>query len=281
MKCRMFLSLCWSGLLMLPMVAQQTNGGSDQAGGSQTVSASQSASERDPLTVPKSRDFWDGDDPNVVNLVMHPWANKRYVRRLTQPIHDRLNELEQINAEQKSAAKDIDTRAQHGLQLASEKTSLADQHATDAASRAQAAQTAATQSSTKVSSAEQMVNGLDQYKGNAQTEIRFRPGQTALSKTAKDALDQMAGPLRAQSNYIVEVRGFAPGSGTAAITSSQKMADSVVRYLVFSHNIPMYRIYVLSLGNAQSGDGSQAKRVSAPRVEVNVQKNNVMSTAQR
>lgn len=278
MKYRTFMSFCLSGLLTLPVAAQQANGSSDQSAASQTASASGNASEREPLTVPKSRDFWDGDDPNVVNLVMHPWANKQYVRRLTQPIRDRLNELEQINAEQKSAAKDIDTRTQQGLQLASEKTSLADQHATDAASKAQAAQMAATQSSTQVSSAEQMVNGLGQYKGNAQTEIRFRPGQTVLSKNAKDALDQMAGPLKAQRNYIVEVRGFAPGSGTAAIASSQKMADSVVRYLVLTHSIPMYRIYVLGMGNAAVA--GEAKHGGA-RVEVNVLKNDLLTTAQR
>ena len=280
MKYRVFLSFCLSSMLTLPVIAQQSNGTSDQAK-SQTVSISQSASEREPLTVPKSRDFWDGDDPSVFSLVMHPWANKQYVRRLTQPIRDRLNELEQINAEQKASTKDIDTRTQQGLQLASEKTSLADQHATDAATKAQAAQLAATQSSTRVSSAEQMVNGVDQYKGNAQTEIRFRPGQTALSKTAKDALDQMAGPLKAQNNYIVEVRGFAPGSGTAAIASSQKMADSVVRYLVLTHNIPMYRIYVLGLGSAQSGEGSPAKHGTVARVEVNVLQNDLVNTARR
>jgi outer membrane protein OmpA-like peptidoglycan-associated protein len=123
-----------------------------------------------------------------------------------------------------------------------------------------------------------MVGNLDQYKGSAQTEIRFRPGQTVLSKTAKDALDEMAGPLKDQRGYIIEVRGFAPGQGQAAIRNSQKMAESVVRYLVLTHSIPVYRIYSMSMGNAaQTEEGAHA---SEARVEVNVLKNDLVTSSQ-
>ena len=204
------------------------------------------------------------------------------MKRHVQPIHDRLNELDQITAADAAKIKDIDARSQQGIQLASEKTTLADQHATDAAARAQTAQTAATQASTRVSTEEQIVGNLDQFKGTAQTEIRFRPGQTVLSKQAKEALDQMASPLKDQHGYIVEIQGFSPGHGHAAITASQKMADSVVRYLVLTHQIPVYRIYVLSMGNASvAGEGTTARHVSGGRVEVSLLKNDLVSTAQR
>jgi outer membrane protein OmpA-like peptidoglycan-associated protein len=176
----------------------------------------------------------------------------------------------------------VDARAQKGLQLASEKESLADQHSTDAGNKAQMAQTAATEASTKVAATEQMVANLDQYKGSAQTEIRFRSGQSTLSKTAKDALDQMATPLKDQRSYIIEVRGFAPGHGQAAIASSQKMAQSVARYLVLTHNIPVYRIYVQNMGNAPTNaEDTSAKHATGARVEVGVLKNDLASTAQR
>jgi outer membrane protein OmpA-like peptidoglycan-associated protein len=178
--------------------------------------------------------------------------------------------------------KDVDARAQQGIQLASEKISLADQHATDAANKAQLAQTAATQAATRVSTAEQAVGKLDQYQGSSQTEIRFRPGQTLLSKASKDALDQMAAPLKGERSYIIEVRGFSPGSGQAAIASSQKMADSVVRYLVFNHQIPVYRIYVLSMGSAPvaGADGTMARPISGGRVEINLLKNDLVGSVQ-
>ncbi|HEV3511550.1 MAG TPA: OmpA family protein [Candidatus Sulfotelmatobacter sp.] len=267
------LSLCVA--LALPVVGQQSSSSSDQA-------ASASQSDLTPLPDQKPTNFWDGDDPNLKNLITHPFASKAYVRRHTQPIRDRLNELDQLTSEQASTIKDVDARSQKGLQLASEKVSLADQHATDAATKAQGAQTAANDASTHVSSAEQMVNNLDQYKGSAQTEIRFRPGQTVLSKTAKDALDQMATPLKSQRSYIIEVRGFAPGRGQAAITASQKMAESVARYLVLTHNIPVYRIFVQSMGNAAAeGEATAAKHATSARVEVSVLKNDMVSTAQR
>jgi len=252
----------------LPSVLAQNN----------STSAQQSTTQAnlDPLPPVSKGDFWDGDDPNLANLVTHPFASKKYVQRLTRPIKDRLNELEQINASDAAAIKDIDARAKNGLHMASEKSDLADQHASDAASRAQLAQTAAAQASTRVANDEQKVGNLDQYKATTQTEIRFHPGQTLLSKQAKDALDQMAAPLKDQRSYVIEIRGFSPGSGQTAIANSQKIADSVVRYLVLTHNIPVYRIYMVGMGNAAAEDGKRA----GARVEVSLLKNDVM-TAQR
>jgi outer membrane protein OmpA-like peptidoglycan-associated protein len=286
MNYRIFLALLLSTVLTLPGLAQQTNPNASAqptAAVGQTTPASQSVDTtgREPLQPTTGKDFWDGDDPNLLNLITHPMANKKYVQRQVGPIRDRINELDQLTSENSKTIKDVDARSQQGIQLASEKASLADTHATDASNKAQLAQTAATQAATRVSTAEQMVGNLDQYKGTAQTEIRFRPGQSVLSKTAKDALDEMAAPLKDQRSYIVDVRGYAPGRGQAAIASSQKMADSVVRYLVLNHQIPLYRIYVLSMGNApMAGEGTTAKRISGGRVEINLLKNDLVSSAQ-
>ncbi|HVN18633.1 MAG TPA: OmpA family protein [Dongiaceae bacterium] len=263
-------------LFGLAAFAQETNNGSSSTSGS---AGAQATSDREPLVSPRPTDFWDGDDPNFVNLVTHPFANKKYVQRHVTPIRDRINELDQITSENSTRIKDADARAQQGLQLVSEKTSLADQHASDAASKAQVAQNAANNASTRVANAEEMVGNLDQYKGAAQTEIRFHPGQTVLSKSAKDALDGMATPLKGQRGYIIEVRGFAPGQGQAAIRSSQRMADSVVRYLVLSHDIPVYRIYVMSMGNAALAGGGKGS--GGARVEVSVLRNDLVTSAQR
>jgi outer membrane protein OmpA-like peptidoglycan-associated protein len=273
MRNRIFLAVVV--LSALAAFAQQTN--SSSSASSASASATQSASDREPLASPRPKDFWDGDDPNLVNLLTHPFANKKYVQRQVTPIRDRINELDQLSAENGGQIKDVDTRAQQGIQLASEKSSLADQHASDAANKAQLAQTAANAASTRVSTAEQMVGNLDQFKGSAQTEIRFRPGQTVLSKDAKDALDEMAAPLKDHRGYIIEVRGFAPGQGQAATRSSQKIADSVVRYLVLTHDIPVFRIYAMSMGNAAGS--SDAKHSGGARVEVSVLKNDLETSA--
>ena len=282
MKFRILVLLVSCTSLVLTALAQQ----SPSSSGGQTSATASSASAgpesiREPLTDPKPTSFWDGDDPNLVNLVTHPMARKAWIKRYLAPVRDRLNELDEITTEDSSRIKDIDSRAQRGIQLASEKSDLATQHVSEASTRAQAAQTSATQASARVAGEEQVVSNLDQYRGTAQTEIRFRPGQTILSKQAKDALDEMATPLKNQHSYVIEIHGFAAGRGQTAIATSQKMADSVVRYLVETHQVPVYRIFVVAMGDAPIAGDASAKRLSGGRVEISLLKNDLINTAQR
>jgi len=80
------------------------------------------------------------------------------------------------------------------------------------------------------------------------------------------------------------VQGFSSGKGQAAIATSRKMADSVVRYLVENHEIPVYRIYVLGMGNAPlptatDETGAKPKRMSGGRVEISLMKNDLEQLA--
>jgi len=276
MKNRLFVALLLSTALALPALAQQAASTSAQPAASvQTDPQSAATPVLEPLAAPKSTNFWDGDEPGLASLLFHPYATKEYVRRHAQPIHDRLDELDEITASNQKMIRVVDARAQHGLQLASEKVSLADQHATDAASKAETAHQTVATLDTRVSATETVVRNLDQYKSGAQTELHFRPGQTALSKQAKDALDQVAAQLKGQHGYILEVQGFSAGHGQSAMANSKKMADAVVRYLVQNQEIPAYRMYVLGLGNPS------AERMSGTRVEVSVMKNDLAQTAQQ
>ena len=119
--------------------------------------------------------------------------------------------LDELTAANSRNIKDVDSRAQQGIQLAHNKANEADQHAIDAGNRANAAQQTATQATTRLTTVEQVVGNIDQYTPSTQTEIRFKPGQSVLSKAAKDALDEMATPLKSQRGYIVEVQGFSSG----------------------------------------------------------------------
>lgn len=232
-------------------------------------------------TAPASTgDFWNGAEPNLANLMGHPLTTKKYVQGQVRPIQDCLNTLDDAAATNSKMIKDVDTRTQQGIQQASMRTNEADQHATDADNRAQAAQQAAAQTTAHLSSVEQVVGNLGQYKSGSQTEIDFRSGQTVLSKKAKDALDEMAAPLKDQRSYILEVRGFSSGHGQAAMAASRQMADSVVRYLVYTHNIPVHRIYALGMGNPPADAGSKAKHASGGRVEISLLKNELASAEQ-
>jgi outer membrane protein OmpA-like peptidoglycan-associated protein len=281
MKFRILVVFLICATFVLTGFAQQSPSSSSSQTSATASSSAGPESIREPLTDPKPVNFWDGDDPNVVNLVTHPFARKAWIKRYLAPVRDRLNELDEITNEDATRIKDIDSRAQRGMQLASDKADLANQHASDASTRAQSAQTSATQASARVAGEEQVVSSLDQYHGMAQTEIRFRRGQTELSKQAKDALDQMAAPLKDQHSYVIEINGYASGRGQAAISSSQKMADAVVRYLVETHQVPVYRIFVLALGDAPLASDASTKRISGGSVEINLLKNDLVNTAQR
>ncbi len=272
MNNRLLFALPLAAVLAFPAVAQTTSSSTDQSAPAATTQSTSStdaaATGKAPLAPPSREGFWGR---------IYPFARKNYVKRQTEPIRDRVNELDELTAGNSKAIKDTDARAQAGIKLASDKADTADQHAVDAGNKATAAQQTAQQVTTRVQTVETVVGNIDQYKASNQTEIRFRPGQTVLSKNAKDALDQMATGVKGQRGYIIEVQGFSSGKGQAAISTSQKMADSVVRYLVLTHEIPVYRIYVVGMGNAPAptDDASKTKRVSGGRVEVSLLKNDL------
>ncbi len=289
MKNRVWMSLALVAALMLPAAAQtsSSSSSSSQPSASQsapadqqapaaqpattdqnTAATSQNASGHQPLTMEKHEGFWGK---------LNPFARKKYVQRQLSPVRDRVNELDELTASNSKMIRDVDSRAQEGIKMASLKANEADQHAIDAGNRAQQANQTATQATTRLQTVEKVVGNIDQYQPTTQTEIRFRPGQSVLSKRAKEALDEMATPLKNQRGYIVEVQGFSSGHGQAAIANSQKMAESVVRYLVLNHDIPVYRIYLLGMGNApaQAANGTKARRTNGGRVEISLLKNDL------
>ncbi|MGA2902274.1 MAG: OmpA family protein [Candidatus Korobacteraceae bacterium] len=286
MKISMLFTLPLAAALVLPAVAQQTTSDDQQPAASSAASSSpssqsssqtaqttqdansdQNMSARQPLQPEVRQGFWGK---------MNPFARKKYVQRQLQPIRDRTNELDDLTAENARQIKDVDGRAQEGIRQADARATQADQHATDAGNRAQQANDTATQASNRLNTVEQVVGNIDQYQPATQAEIRFRSGQTVLSRKDRQALDDMTADLKDQKGYIIEVQGFSTGAGQYGIQNSQAMANSVVRYLVEKNEIPVYRVFVMGLGNAKlpAQDGSTAQ-AHGNRVEISLLKNSV------
>jgi outer membrane protein OmpA-like peptidoglycan-associated protein len=266
MNNRLLIALPLAAVLALPALAQTTSSTNQPA--MTPATSADTATGKAPLTPPSREGFWGR---------VNPFARKSYVRRQTEPIRDRVNELDELTDANSKAIKDTDARAQAGIKMAADKADAADQHAVDAGNKATAAQQSAQMVTTRVQTVETVVGNIDQYKAENQTEILFRPGQTVLSKNAKDAIDTMAESVKGQHGYIIEVQGFSSGHAQTAITASQKMAESVVRYLVLNHEIPVYRIYLVGMGNAPvaTDDAAKTKRVSGGRVEISLLKNDL------
>ena len=267
------LSFSLAAALAIPAVAQQQNQQStpaDQTQAQQTQASSNDQSQatatgKDPLTYQKKEGFWGH---------LNPFARKKYVNRQLDPIRGRVNELDELTAKNAKMIADVDARATEGIRNAMSKANDADTHALDAGNRANQAQQTAQQAHARIATVEDTVSKIDQYQPVTQAEIRFRAGQTALSKNAKDALDQMATTLKGQRGYIVEVQGFSPGSGTTAVENSREMAQMVVRYLVLNHDVPVYRIYTVGMGNAPiQAENGKATRTKGGRVEISLLKN--------
>jgi outer membrane protein OmpA-like peptidoglycan-associated protein len=266
MKYRILYTLPLAGALVLPAMAQlapvdsqqpvAASESNTQSSSAQKMNSDQNLSAQQPIE-PMRQGFWGK---------LNPFARKKYVQNQLTPIRNRVGELDELSAANAKDIKGVDARAQEGISQADAKASQADQHAKDASNRAQ-------QANNRLNSVEQVVGNIDQYHPAAQTEIRFLSGQAALSPKAKAALDDMVSGLKDQKGYIIEVQGFS----AAGVQSSQAMANSVVRYLVEKNEVPLYRIFVMGMGNAKlpATEDNTGKPAHGNRVEISLLKNNV------
>lgn len=203
-----------------------------------------------PLETQSKEGFWGH---------MNPFARKKWVHRQLDPIKDRANELDQLQAKNANDIRDVDARATAGINKAQSAAELADQHAADASNRANTAQQTASNANTRAESLSNTVNNLDQYQEISSAAVPFASGRTTLGPKGKAELDDIAAKLANEKGYIVEVQGYS----RSGVQTSQAMADAVVRYLVTEHQVPVYRIYRTGLGK------NTAKPVNGERAVTN------------
>jgi len=214
---------------------------------------------------------------------VNPFARKKWVKRQTDPINDRLTELDEVNAKNARDIKDVDARAQAGIQRAQTAADAANQAALAAGQQAQSASSAAQQASQHVDNINGTVNGLDQYRQITEAEVTFHSGSTVLSTDSKAKLDQIAASLTGRQGYIVEMEAHSPAAGSTGIQSSERLAEAVKRYLLTEHQIPVYRMHTVALGNEMAmntNDPSQKpERVKTSSVHLVLMENSLAARA--
>jgi hypothetical protein len=206
---------------------------------------------------------------------VNPFARKKWVRRQTDPINDRLGELDQVNAKNARDIQDVDSRAQAGIRRVQSRADAANQAALAADARARQAGTTAQGAAGHVDELNGTVNGLDQFQQVTETEVVFHGGQPILSAEARRRLDKLAGSLSGQHGYILEMEARSPLSGSAGIQSSARLGEAVKRYLVTRHEIPVYRLHTVALGNARGEEQNGDRPTHTNSVRIRLMENSL------
>jgi outer membrane protein OmpA-like peptidoglycan-associated protein len=215
-------------------------------------------------------------------------ATKKYVRNTTAPIQAKVDQVgeqtannsTQIN-DTRTQVKDVDQRAQSGISAAQERAATADQHAGDAMNKASQADQKATQADQKADQNAQGINQLrgvvaniDDYKLQTSATVPFNFNRYMLSNDAKHDLDKLADDVKADKRFFIAVEGYTDSVGSRQYNEelSRKRADAVVNYLVAQHDIPIYRIHMIGLGEEKPVDTAHNRTARAKnrRVEVKV-----------
>lgn len=215
-------------------------------------------------------------------------ATKKYVRNTTAPIQakvDQVGEQTTQNSQQiqntNGQVKEVDQRAQNGISAAQEKAASADQHAAtadqhagDAMNQAKQADSKADQATEGVRTLRSQIANLDDYKEQTSATVQFKFNQYKLSNDAKQDLDKLAQDVQPDKRFFIAVEGFTDKTGSREYneTLSRKRADAVVQYLVAQHDIPIYRIHMIGLGEEKPVEmaNTRAARAKNRRVEVKV-----------
>lgn len=199
-------------------------------------------------------------------------ASKKYVRTQTAPVVNKVNELDDLTAKNSRDIKDVDTRAQQGIQSVQAKASEADQKALSAGQAASQAQSSATQVANRATSLTNVVANLDNYKPVVETTVHFGFDKYNLTKKAKEALDQLGTELPNARHSIIVVDGNTDSVGSADYNYvlSKRRADAVIQYLSSKYDVPAYKIYVIGLGEDKPAAPNQNSKGRAENRRVDV-----------
>jgi outer membrane protein OmpA-like peptidoglycan-associated protein len=212
-------------------------------------------------------------------------ATKKYVKQQIDPVSGRVDELTEVSKRNENAIKDVDSRAQTGIQSVQAKANEVDQKAVAADQKALEAQNMAKNADSKITTVEthfnQKISNIDSYKPVDNASVRFKFNHADLTDEAKAALDQLAAKVKGSKGYVLEIQGFTDNKGTEDynLSLSQKRSESVVRYLAEQHQIPLFRMFILGLGESKQVEDNKTKagREANRRVEINLLKSEIES----
>jgi hypothetical protein len=118
-------------------------------------------------------------------------TSKNYVKQQTTPLINKTNELDDMTAKNSKDIKDVDARAQAGIQAVNAKTADVEQKAQAAGQSASSAQQVADAANSRVGVLTNTVANLDNYRPVAETSVKFGFNKDNLTPKSMEALDQL------------------------------------------------------------------------------------------
>src|SRR6202167_3540603 len=211
-------------------------------------------------------------------------SSKNYVKQQTTPLINKTNELDDMTAKNSKDIKDVDARAQAGIQAVNAKTAEVEQKTQAASQSAASAQQTADAANNRVGVLTSTVANLDNYHAVAETSVKFGFNKDNLTPKAQEALDQLAATISSTKGYIIALEGSTDSVGSAEYNYdlSQRRADSVIQYLGWKYNVPAHKIYVIGLGKDKPVETNKTSqgRADNRRVDVRLMTNTVGDTNQ-
>jgi OOP family OmpA-OmpF porin len=219
----------------------------------------------------------------VGSLFITGCATKNYVKQSIQPVSDKIETVDK-NSQSRDSSQVADiNKTNQVVDEDEKKLSATDEIAKTADGTAKGAMAKANQNTKDIGDLRNVIANIDDYKPAGQTVVHFGVAKDTLSKDEKAKLDDVATQIGSQPRYFITVEGFTDQTGDRAFNDrlSRSRADQVISYLVGSHDIPVFRIHTVGLGDQKlidEGKGKKAREASR-RVEITVYTAKPLTTA--
>jgi OOP family OmpA-OmpF porin len=204
-------------------------------------------------------------------------TSKNYVRQQTTPLINKTNELDDMTAKNSRDIRDVDQRAQAGIQAVQAKATEVDQKALAAGSEADKAQQSANNATQRVDTLTNAVINLDNYHPVVETAVHFGFNRDNLTKEAKEAIDELAASVAGTKGYIITVEGATDSVGSSDYNYglSERRANAVIQYLAAEKSVPAYKIYLIGLGKDKPVETNKTRdgRAKNRRVDIRLMTN--------
>jgi outer membrane protein OmpA-like peptidoglycan-associated protein len=221
-------------------------------------------------------------------------ATKKYVRKTVNervtPLEGRTQELEETTRRNTQDIRTTDDRLTKQIADVSGRTDRAQASADSANSRAIAADERASRADEHAAKAEERVedlrSNLDRYTPVTTASINFKVNSSVLTEDGRAQLDNLAQEAKNHKGYLLEIQGFTDSSGNNKVNEklSQARAETVQRYLAREHQIPIYKMSILGLGELEEEPVERTRRARREarlrnrRVDVQLLVNNAVNS---